>query len=217
MKDLVVGLKINNLTYVERAERPSNHKPNRKAYGLFLCDCGKTKTLRCDHFLSGKQQTCGCFWISESYEFSLRNPKMVECYKSMFARCYNKKNPSFPNYGGRGITVCDRWHNIANFFSDMEALHSDELSLDREDVNGNYNPENCCWRDRSWQQYNQRQQCKNTSGKTGVSFYKAGCTWEAYIHKDGKKIDLGKYKLFEDAVEAREQAELEYFGRLKGN
>ena len=142
---------------------------------------------------------------------------MVECYKSMFARCYNKKNPSFPNYGGRGITVCDRWHNIANFFSDMEALHSDELSLDREDVNGDYNPENCCWRDRSWQQYNQRQQCKNTSGKTGVSFYKAGCVWEAYIHKDGKKIDLGKYKLFEDAVEAREQAELEYFGRLKGN
>ena len=75
MKDLVVGLKINNLTYIERAERPPNHKPNRKAYGLFLCDCGKTKTLRCDHFLSGKQQTCGCFWISESYEFSLRNPK----------------------------------------------------------------------------------------------------------------------------------------------
>jgi len=98
-----------------------------------------------------------------------------------------------------------------------EEMMFEREKLDREDVNGNYNPENCCWRDRSWQQYNQRQQCKNTSGKTGVSFYKAGCVWEAYIHKDGKKIDLGKYKLFEDAVEAREQAELEYFGRLKGN
>lgn len=217
MKDLVKGLKINNLTFLERTTRPESHKPNRKSYGLFLCDCGASKVLRCDIFLSGKQQTCGCFWISESYEFSLRNHKMVECYKSMLARCYNKKNPSYPDYGGRGIKVCEEWHNISNFFSDMESTHSEDLSLDREDVNGDYSPENCYWRDHSWQMYNKRQSSINTSGKTGVSFYKKDCDWEAYITVNNKKIGLGRYSTFEDAVKAREDAELKYFGRLKGN
>lgn len=216
-KELVVGLKINQLTYLEKAEKPKHYKPNKRTYGLFLCDCGNTKVLRCSDVLAGKQQTCGCFWISESYEFSLRNKKMVECYKAMIARCYNKNHPSYSNYGGRGIKVCDRWHSIANFFTDMERSHSDNLSLDREDVDGDYSPENCYWRDCSWQQYNRRKSPTNTSGKTGVSFSNKRGVWEDYISKGGKKINLGRFKLFEDAVKAREQAELEYFGRLKGN
>lgn len=217
MKDLIKGLKINNLTFIGRTERPLHHKPNRKSYGLFKCDCGEDRVLRCDQFLSGNQQTCGCFWISESYEYSLRNRKMVECHKAMLARCYNKNNPSYPDYGARGIKVCERWHNIANFFADMEETHSDNLSLDREDVNGDYCPENCSWREHSWQMFNQRQNVTNTSGKTGVSWNKASCNWEAYIQKDGKKINLGRYETFEAAVKVREEAEINYFGRLKGN
>ena len=65
--------------------------------------------------------------------------------------------------------------------------------------------------------FNQRQNVTNTSGKTGVSWNKASCNWEAYIQKDGKKINLGRYETFEAAVKVREEAELKYFGRLKGN
>lgn len=217
MKDLKHGLKINNLIFIERADKPLDHKPNRKSYGLFLCDCGKQKVLRCDDFLSGNRKTCGCFWISDSYEFSLVNKKMVDCYKAMFARCYNKNNPTYADYGARGITVCERWNKISNFFEDMEGTHQEHLSLDREDVDGDYSPDNCFWRDHSWQMYNQRQNKTNTSGKTGVSFNNQKCKWDAYIQKDGKKINLGGYDSFEQAVNVREEAELKYFGRLKGN
>jgi hypothetical protein len=60
----------------------------------------------------------------------------------MFQRCTNPANPKYPNYGGRGITVCDRWGAFENFLSDM-GVRSPGLTLERKDVNGNYEPANC--------------------------------------------------------------------------
>jgi hypothetical protein len=64
----------------------------------------------------------------------------------MKQRCYNQKNPRYRDYGGRGITICDRWRNsFKNFLADMGTRPSRKHSIDRREVNGNYEPNNCRW------------------------------------------------------------------------
>ena len=65
-------------------------------------------------------------------------------WRNMIDRCYNPNNDSFNHYGGRGITVCDRWHDVSNFIEDM-GIAPDGYSIERHDVNGNYEPFNCSW------------------------------------------------------------------------
>ena len=65
-------------------------------------------------------------------------------WKNMIDRCYNANNDSFNHYGGRGITVCDRWHDVSSFIEDM-GIAPDGYSIERHDVNGNYEPFNCSW------------------------------------------------------------------------
>lgn len=77
-------------------------------------------------------------------------------WTSMWQRCTNPKNKSFKNYGGRGITVCARWRIFENFLFDMGPKPSPDLSLDRIDNDGNYEPSNCRWATRLVQTHNSR-------------------------------------------------------------
>ena len=69
-------------------------------------------------------------------------------HKKMMHRCYHEHNKDYVNYGGRGISVCERWHSVANFIEDMGEVPRKagiRMSLERLDVNGNYEPDNCIW------------------------------------------------------------------------
>lgn len=132
---------------------------------------------------------------------------LYKTYHAMHDRCDNPNNTHYKYYGGRGISVCERWsgqRGFPNFLEDM-GEKPEGYSLDRIDNNGNYEPSNCRWADKTTQQYNQRLSVKNTSGHKGVSQYKNG-KWTAQIYVKRKKKHLGYFENKEDAIKAREKA-----------
>ena len=187
------------------------------------CSCGETTTVSSSSLIQGTTTSCGCYAEEirgkSSITHGLANTPEYGAWKYAISRCYNPENSHYDNYGGRGITVCEEWNQPAGegflkFCEDMGK--SNGLTLERVDVNKGYSKENCIWADRFTQGYNTRQHKTNSSGKTGVSENKDG-TWQAYINFKGKRHALGEYKNFEDAVKARENAEIKYYGKLKGH
>ena len=183
-----------------------------------LCDCGKYCTVRSDHLRGGITSSCGCYRLERLREKTVKHggcdTETYSNWEAMNQRCNNHKSSAYPNYGGRGIEICERWSGTdgyTNFLQDM-GERPNGMSLDRSDVNGNYTPDNCRWVTFSTQSFNTRKNSNNSSGRTGVSWKKAKYKWEAYISKNSKGIKLGTFENFEDAVKAREKAELEYFG-----
>lgn len=82
--------------------------------------------------------------------------RIYNIWKGIFTRCYNKNYRLYKDYGGRGIKVCDRWRKFENFRDDMLKTYKDNLSIDRIDNNGNYQPNNCKWSTRYEQNKNKR-------------------------------------------------------------
>jgi hypothetical protein len=86
--------------------------------------------------------------------------KIYASWSAMLYRCRNPRAKPYPNYGGRGISVCSRWESFDNFHADMGATHWDGAELDRIDVNGNYEPSNCRWATTAENQRNRRKHLK---------------------------------------------------------
>lgn len=128
-------------------------------------------------------------------------------WEGMLARCRNSNRPRYESYGGRGIRVCERWHDFASFISDMGVRPGPGFSIERDNSEGNYEPSNCRWATRSEQQRHKRRARNNRSGHTGVTWDRNRSKWLAWIKLAGKSNYLGGFSDIECAVDARKAAE----------
>ena len=151
-----------------------------------------------------------------------RNHKMIgtklyNSYSAMLQRCYDKNSFQYPYYGGRGIKICEEWldkkEGRVRFMKwALNNGYKEGLSLDRIDVNGDYCPDNCRWVTKSIQSFNQRKR-KSALGIRGVYYRKSTNRYLVGIGIDNKQIFLGSYKTKEEAINARRNAEIQYFGQ----
>ena len=176
-----------------------------------LCDCGEYRKFPHKLVVGRKIKSCGC--IRKKHGMS--GTRFHEIWMAMKARCNGTAGEMSKYYNGKGITYCKEWESFNNFLTDMKEGYNDNLELERLDVSGNYCKENCTQVTHGEQVINRGQQVNNTSGRTGVRMPKNNPKWVASIQIDGKAIHLGSFSLFEDAVKAREDAELKYFGFVK--
>lgn len=160
-------------------------KKNRHSQSVFLCkcECGNTKEIIGTRLNKGRVQSCGCLnkeaVKKANTTHGMKGTPTYNSWVSMLQRCTNKERSNYVDYGGRGIKVCERWNKFENFFGDMGKRPKDK-TIDRIDVNGNYEQSNCTWSTQVAQHNNRRNNRRLTvEGET-----KTIAQWAKYTKQD---------------------------------
>lgn len=153
----------------------------KKSVWTCRCLCGVVKNIRLGSIVNGDSKSCGCLQKERTRamgklhntKHGMRNSRLYSIWRAMKKRCYQKTHCGYRNYGGRGIVVCERWHNFKQFMEDMyvsylqhvDKYSEKETSIDRINNDGNYEPANCRWATLSQQHRNTRPKKRNNLGR----------------------------------------------------
>ena len=212
------GKRFGKLTVLSETDKRNNQ-------GCVLwecfCDCGNTSFVATSWLNSGNTTSCGCkHIIDKEVKHGMSNTRIYAIWLGILSRCNNPKARPYTRYGGRGITVCDRWNSIVrgsfeNFLEDMQSGYTDEMTLERKDVNREYSLENCEWILKKDQALNKGRYKNNKTGYTGITEQdrKYGMTLVATIQnpETGKAVSKTRNLL----KISREQAILELVAWLE--
>lgn len=157
------GTRFGRLTVI--GPSPSQKYPNSSSTRRHVacrCDCGVVTAPALLHLRGGKSKSCGCLRLERRTTHGLaaaarnRRHPLYQTWRGMRARCRNPRSADWPKYGGRGITVCERWHSFVNFLADIGERPSPDHSIDRIDNDQGYEPGNVRWATNTEQARNRR-------------------------------------------------------------
>ena len=207
----LIGQVFGRLTVIEEGAGKTSISGRKRTTWVCQCSCGNTVETQTASLRGGKTKSCGCLAKEIKTTHGKSRTKENKVWRGIKQRCLNPKHKQYPDYGGRGITICDEWKDDFQAFYDcVGKAPYPSASLDRINNDGNYEPGNIRWASKSIQVINRRIGKDNKSGIKGVCFCNTHKIWKAYISVKSKSINLGHYSNKEDAVKARLVAEEKY-------
>lgn len=152
---------------------------------LCRCICGGTTTAHRYDLHRGHTKSCGCKRIESvrlrrTSHGESKTGGEYDVWCQMKSRCYSRNNPTYKNYGGRGIKVCDRWKKYENFLDDMGRRPSPKHSIERKNNDGDYEPGNCIWATRT-------EQCRNKRNNRWITYKGERLTLSEWAKKAGMR------------------------------
>jgi len=211
-KENLVGKRFGKLVVISES--------HKNKYGEWfwncVCDCGKTVSANGNSMKRGNKKSCGCLLGAHSRRVNTKHgrstTRLYQIHSSMRARCTNEKHMAYRNYGGRGIKIYEKWMNFEAFESwAKENGYAEDLTIERINVDGNYEPSNCKWIPLKEQIFNRRIPKSNKSGYVGITYKENLKKFDVRLSIRKKPIFIGYYDTFIEAFIARREEEFKYY------